>query len=66
MWRDNLRGIFYIALKDMRAYYLKPPNISWGILFPGALILALAIRTPGDLQGLVPGILAMTALFSAT
>lgn len=66
MWRDNLRGIFYIALKDMRAYYLKPPNISWGILFPGALILAFAIRTPGDLRGLVPGLLAMTALFSAT
>ncbi len=66
MWRDDLRGIFYIALKDMRAYYLKPPNISWGIFFPGALILAFAIRTPGDLQALAPGLVAMTALFSAT
>ncbi|MCK4471915.1 MAG: ABC transporter permease [Anaerolineae bacterium] len=66
MWRDDLRGIFYIALKDMRAYYLKPPNISWGILFPGALILAFAVRTPGDLRALAPGLVAMTALFSAT
>ncbi len=66
MWRDDLRGIFYIALKDMRAYYLKPPNISWGILFPGALILAFAIRTPGDLRVLAPGLVTMTALFSAT
>jgi ABC-2 type transport system permease protein len=23
-----------IVLKDMRAYYLKPPNISWGLIFP--------------------------------
>ena len=66
MWRDDLRGLFYIALKDLRAYYLKPPNISWGVLFPGALILAFAIRTPGDLRALAPGLVAMTALFSAT
>jgi ABC-2 type transport system permease protein len=66
MWRDDLRGLFYIALKDMRAYYLKPPNISWGMLFPAALILAFTVRMPGDLRALVPGLLAMTALFSAT
>jgi len=66
MVRDDLRGIFYIALKDMRTYYLKPPNISWGILLPGALILAFAIRTPGDMQTLAPGLVAMAALFSAT
>jgi len=66
LWRDNLRGIFYIALKDVRTYYLKPPNISWGMLFPGALILAFAIRTPGDIKALAPGLVAMSALFSAT
>jgi len=66
MWRDDLRGILYIALKDMRAYYLKPPNISWGMLFPAALILTFAIRTPGDLRSLAPGLVAMTALFSTT
>ena len=66
MVRDDLRGMFYIALKDMRAYYLKPPNISWGILFPGVLILAFAIRTPGDMQALAPGLVAMASLFSAT
>jgi len=66
MWRDSLRGLLYVAWKDMRAYYFKPPNISWGMLFPGVLILAFAVRTPGDLQALVPGLVAMTALFSAT
>jgi ABC-2 type transport system permease protein len=66
MTGDNLRGVLYIALKDMRAYYLKPPNISWGILFPGALILAFTIRTPGEMRSLAPGLVAMAVLFSAT
>jgi len=66
MWRDDLRGMFYIALKDLRAYYLKPPNISWGMIFPFALILAFAIRQPGELRDLVPGLLGMTVLFGST
>jgi ABC-2 type transport system permease protein len=63
---DDLRCMFYIALKDLRAYYFKPPNISWGILFPLAFILAFAIRNPGDLRELVPGLLALTVLFGTS
>jgi len=63
---DDLRGMFYIALKDLKAYYFKPPNISWGILFPFAFILAFAIRNPGDLCSLVPGLLALTVLFGTS
>lgn len=63
---DDLRGMFYIALKDLKAYYFKPPNISWGILFPFAFILAFAIRNPGDLNSLVPGLLALTVLFGTS
>jgi len=66
MWLDDLRGIFYIGLKDLRAYYFKPPNISWGILFPFAFILAFAIRNPGDMRALVPGLLALTLLFGTS
>jgi ABC-2 type transport system permease protein len=66
MLADDLRGLFYIALKDLRAYYFKPPNISWGILFPFAFILAFAIRNPGDLRELVPGLLALTILFGTS
>ena len=55
---DDLRGVWFITLKDLRTYYLKPPNISWGILFPGAFILAFAVRGSGDLRTLVPGLLA--------
>ncbi|MEW5720478.1 MAG: ABC transporter permease, partial [Chloroflexota bacterium] len=66
MLADDLRGIFYIGLKDLRAYYLKPPNISWGILFPFAFVLAFAIRNPGDLRALVPGLIALTLLFGTS
>jgi ABC-2 type transport system permease protein len=63
---DDLRGMFYIALKDLKAYYFKAPNISWGILLPFAFILAFAIRNPGDLHALVPGLLALTILFGTS
>ena len=66
MLADDLRGMWYIALKDLRAYYFKPPNISWGILFPFAFVLAFAIRNPGDLRELVPGLLALTLLFGTS
>jgi ABC-2 type transport system permease protein len=66
MLADDLRGMFYIMLKDLRAYYLKPPNVSWGILFPFAFVLAFAIRGPADAGNLVPGLLGLTLLFSTT
>jgi ABC-2 type transport system permease protein len=67
---DDLRGMWYLMLKDLRAYYLKPPNISWGILFPFAFVLAFVIRDgargPQSLEGLVPGLLALTMLFGTS
>jgi ABC-2 type transport system permease protein len=66
MWKDNLRGIYYIALKDMKTYYLKPPAVSWGIVFPVAWILAFYLRSPQDFEKLLPGLIAMTVLFSTT
>ena len=66
MLRDNLRGIYYIALKDMRIYYLKPPSISWGIIFPISWIFAFYLRNPRSFEELVPGLIAMTILFSTT
>ncbi len=66
MLADDLRGILYLALKDLRSYYLKPPNVSWGILFPFAFVLAFAIRNPGDVRSLVPGLVALTVLFGTT
>jgi len=66
MLSDDLRGTWYIMLKDLRAYYLKPPNVSWGILLPLAFVLAFSIRDPGNLERLAPGLLALTLLFGAS
>jgi len=63
---DNLRGIYYIVLKDMRTYYLKPPAVSWGIVFPLAWIMAFYLRNPQGFENLIPGLIAMTILFSTT
>ena len=66
MWYESLRSIYYIALKDMKTYYLKPPAISWGIVFPVAWILAFYLRNPRNFDELIPGLIAMTILFSTT
>jgi ABC-2 type transport system permease protein len=50
----------------MRTYYLKPPSISWGVVFPIAWILAFYLRNPRSFEELVPGLIAMTILFSTT
>ncbi len=66
MWQDQMRGVYHIAIKDMKTYYLKPPAISWGMVFPLAWTLAFYLRNPGDFAELVPGLLAMTIIFSTT
>ena len=66
MIRDELEGMWHILLKDLKAYYFKPPNISWGILFPLVLALAFTLRNPAGLAELSPGLIAMAALFGTT
>ena len=66
MIRNELEGIWHILLKDLKAYYFKPPNISWGILFPLVLTLAFTLRNPAGLAELSPGLVAMAALFGTT
>jgi ABC-2 type transport system permease protein len=58
--------MWYIMLKDLKAYYFKPPNVSWGILFPFAFVLSFVIRDPGNLERLVPSMLGLTLLFGAS
>jgi ABC-2 type transport system permease protein len=57
-----------IVLKDMRTYYLKPPNLSWGIIFPVAWTGMFFIRsqTPVDIRMILPGVMAMSILFGTT
>jgi len=59
-------SIFY---KDLRAYYLKPPNISWGLIFPFAWAAMFFIRSGsglGSILSLLPGVMAVSVLFGTT
>jgi ABC-2 type transport system permease protein len=58
-----------IVLKDMQAYYLKPPNISWGIIFPIAWTGMFFIKSGGGVEQvlpLLPGLVAISILFGTT
>lgn len=57
-----------ILSKDMRNYYLKPPNISWGIIFPFAWMLMMFIKTKTtfNIEEVFPGIVGMSILFGTT
>jgi len=58
-----------ILLKDMRTYYLKPPNISWGLLFPLAWTGMFFIKSGSGLESilsLLPGVVAISILFGTT
>ncbi len=58
-----------ILKKDMRTYYLKPPNISWGLLFPLAWTLMFFIKSgkgPGEIRNILPGVMALSILFGTT
>jgi ABC-2 type transport system permease protein len=55
--------------KDIRTYYLKPPNISWGIVFPLAWTGMFFVRSGQGLesiQSLLPGVVAVSILFGTT
>ena len=56
-----------ILKKDIKNYYLKPPNISWGIIFPLSWTLMQLIRNPsGNIVELLPGLISMSVLFGTT
>ena len=58
-----------IMLKDLRAYYLKPPNISWGLIFPIAWTGMFFIKSGSgseSILSLLPGVLALSILFGTT
>lgn len=55
--------------KDMRAYYLKPPNISWGLIFPVAWTGMFFIKSGRGMDSipvLLPGVVAISILFGTT
>ncbi|MFW5893170.1 MAG: ABC transporter permease [Bacillota bacterium] len=65
----NRRQAFLSILKkDMKNYYLKPPNISWGIIFPVSWTLMFFMRSesPVEIPDILPGVMALSVLFGTT
>ncbi|MFP4499883.1 MAG: ABC transporter permease [Candidatus Hydrogenedentota bacterium] len=58
-----------ILVKDMRSYYLKPPNISWGLVFPFAWTAMFFIKSGQGMESVstvLPGVMAVSVLFGTT
>jgi ABC-2 type transport system permease protein len=63
---EEIKKAYFIAKKDMGAYYLKPPLISWGLMLPIVFVFAFYFRNPMGIREVVPGLIGLTLLFSCT
>lgn len=63
-----MMAFWSILQKDMKNYYLKPPNISWGIIFPISWTLMFFMKSNSDMdiRGILPGVMALSILFGTT
>jgi ABC-2 type transport system permease protein len=65
-WRRQLHGSLVILKKNARLYYLKPPVLIFGVLFPVFFFLAFKMGRPIAAENLVPGMVAMALWFTAS
>lgn len=69
-WRAELtwqlREVLVIARKNAMVYYLKPPVVTFGIVFPLFFYLAFAAGHNAPVSVMVPGIVAMALFFTAS
>src|SRR3990172_6711651 len=64
-WVEDLKRAVYIAEKDVRIYFLKGPNLIFGLLLPISLFLSLSIGRNVDPAFAIPGLVAIAAFFGA-
>jgi ABC-2 type transport system permease protein len=64
--KEEIKKYYFITKKDMGAYYLKPPLISWGLILPIVFVFAFYFRNPMGIKEVVPGLIGLTLLFSCT
>ncbi len=62
----ELNAAWAIAKKDIRIYYFKPNILVSGALFPLFMFLAFAVGKPAAPAVMIPGLIAITILFSAS
>jgi ABC-2 type transport system permease protein len=66
LYWEQLKRSFAIVKKNIRIYYSKGPVIIFGLLVPFFLFLSFYIGRNMPVEALMPGLLGMTAFFTAT
>lgn len=62
---EDLKKAVYIAEKDVKIYFLKGPNLIFGLLLPVSLFLSFSIGRNVDPAFALPGLVAIAAFFGA-
>lgn len=62
----QVHAAYVVAKKDAVIYYLKPPVISFGVIFPFFFYLAFAAGRDVPAGVMVPGMVAMALFFTAS
>jgi len=65
-WRRQAHGALVIVKKNAMLYYLKPPVLIFGVLFPVFFFLAFKMGRPIPAENIVPGMVAMALWFTAS
>ncbi len=64
---NNGIAFWNIFKKDIKTYYLKGPNVNWGIIFPISwALMQLFSRADASMIDLLPGLITMSVLFGST
>ena len=64
--KAELKAAWAITKKDMRIYYIRPNIIVSGLVFPLFMFLAFSVSSTAGAAVLIPGLIAITILFSAS
>lgn len=64
LWQ--VRATLVVAKKNVMVYYLKPPVITFGVIFPLFFYLAFAAGHKASVESMIPGIVAMALFFTAS
>ena len=62
----EMRVAWAIGEKDMRVYYLKPPSLMFGILFPFSIFLSFVIGRNMPIYRAIPVLIAQTLFFASS
>jgi ABC-2 type transport system permease protein len=65
-WSRQLHGSLVVVKKNALLYYLKPPVLIFGVLFPIFFFLAFKMGRPISAESILPGMVAMSLWFTAS